>query len=288
MAKFGSNLERTQKATKMERGMAAHANSQINAPFFSGNPLANRVPAYYIGVFNVSTRSIKVKRDWAFSHQVIIPAREDGEFYSKPYILPDIKYLPDKKAGFDEISWIAMKGEFLAQDIVNVNDPYGDWHTAKTSSEGTRLSDGNNFYDRGLFWVRLATPEAEPDLEAVETAITRMEAYYQQLVRDANKFYASGPKQHDLICEPHHAAAEYFEIDAPWHRKMEGSLKSQLRSKLDVMRAAKAVKDASIGTVAKEERVGVDPTRPIPISAGAGSEEDFSDTFLTDAAQLKD
>jgi hypothetical protein len=212
----------------MGKGMGSELN-RLDQLIITGNPYANRAPLFWVGVFNVAKQPFRIHRPWVIGGVVKIEAREEGELYSKPFIIPDIVGIAKPPVGNDEIIIVPQKGEFLAQDICNMNDPFGSWKTYRPLSEATRWNDGNNYYERGLFWVKLETPDSPPDLEAVQTAIERLEKYYSFLINEANKFYTSGPKGQEMICGPHHEAAEYFlsagnDLNLPWHAVMKGGL----------------------------------------------------------------
>lgn len=228
--KYADRVERTNKSIQAERGMMDHAN-RTDELFFADDPYANRKPDYYVGIFNVSTVPMTVERGWAIGGKVVIPARKEGELYSKPYILPDMKNILSLRAGMDEVSLITMKGTFLAQDIVNTNDPNGNWKTSRPLPPNSS-NEGNNYYERGLFWVTLDTPQSEPDGEALEAAINRLDTYYNKLVTEADQMYIGGPRTQSEIGLPHRMAAEALGLeDRPWHVKLISSLASKLKAK---------------------------------------------------------
>jgi len=194
-----------------------------------GNPYAGRQPEFWVGIFNVAKQEFRIHRPWVIGGIVKLAAREEGELYSKPFVIPDIVGIPKPPMGNDEVIVVPNKGEFLAQDICNMNDPFGSWKTYRPLSEATRWNDGNNYYERGLFWCKLEAQDSPPDMAAVESAILRLEKYYTFLIQEGNKFYTSGPKGQEMICQPHHDAADYFissgnKLDLPWHAVMKGGL----------------------------------------------------------------
>jgi hypothetical protein len=210
--------------------------NHVGSLIMTADPYAKRTPDFYIGIFNVSRKEFAVPRPWAVNGVITIPARPEDGLYGKPFILRDVEATQKLQPGSDEILMIPVKGAFLAQDIVNCNDPLGDWKTYKTLNPATALNEGNNYYDRGIFWVKLASPDAEPDIEAVEAAVNRLEAYYNSLILEGNRYYSSGPKTQSLICDPHHMAADYFisagnDLELPWHQVLSGGMKSRIKAK---------------------------------------------------------
>jgi hypothetical protein len=226
------------------------------------DPYGKRQPEFYVGIFNVNTRPLTVQRQWGVGQQmgdggqasigglVTVNGRAVDDLYGKPVILRDIEHMQKLQPGSDEILLVPVGGEFLAQDLCNCNDLGGSWKTAKSLSTEQQMAAGavgNNYYERGIFWCRLATPDAEPDMEAVDAAITNLERYYQKLLEEANRLYQSGPKGQQEICDPHHEAAEYFiqagnPLDLPWHATLRGGLHGMLKKKSAADKAAGAEK----------------------------------------------
>jgi hypothetical protein len=203
-----------------------------SGPIFPTDPYAQRKPDYFVGVFNVSLKDQKVAKPWVIGGQVIIAARGKDDPYGKPFILKDVETQMARRVGGDEMYQVPVSGTFIAQDIVNPNDPFGDWRTSVPLNPATASSSGNNLYEYGVFWSKLATPESEPDDEAYVKAVERLEKTYQSLVMEADKFYQQGPKGQEQISDPHHEAAEYFELtDRSWHQVMTGSLTSKIKQK---------------------------------------------------------
>jgi hypothetical protein len=229
------NAELYQGSPRANQQSTSFANdkNRVSETFISSDPLAQRKPEFYVGIFNVSKTELKVARSWAMGGTVIIPGRQEGETYSKPFILRDMVNVAKQPDLNMEIALVPQRGEFLAQDVCNCNDPYGSWKTYRPLNAATATSEGNNYYDRGVFWCRLTAPDAEPDLDAVDFAIGRLEKYYQNLIQEANLYYSSGPKEQAKICQPHHEAADYFiesgvKLNLPWHQVLSGNLHEQL------------------------------------------------------------
>ncbi len=214
----------------------ADSKNRVDQTFITPDPNALDKPKYYIGVFNVSRTEVRIARPWVVGGMVKLAPRQQDDLYGKPFVLPDIKAFAKPSPGGDEINLIRQSGEFLAQDIVNCNDPKGNWKTYRQLNPEQRTSDGNNYYERGIFWCRIATPESEPDFEALEFAVKLLEKSYQSLIEEANIYYASGPKEQAKIGAPHREAAQYFidsglELNLPWHQTLTGGLSAKLATK---------------------------------------------------------
>ena len=228
---------------RAQQSSAALANdkNRVDQLHLVADPHAKDVPKYWVGIFNVSKTELQIARSWVIGGIVKLRPRAEGELYGPPFIIPDIVNIPKPPSSNDEIILVPFSGEWLAQDIVNCNDPNGSWKTYRPLNAATATNEGNNYYDRGIFWCRLASTDAEPDFDAVEFAIKRLENYYNGLVQEANLYYSSGPKEQSKICQPHHEAADYFissglQLELPWHQVMSGGLTQQL----DKLRKAKA------------------------------------------------
>lgn len=240
----------TQRAISMSNAKANDVN-RIDSVHLQADPYANRVPEYYVGIFNVSETELRCAKPWGkagrtsqgdSAREVVIPGREKEALYGKPYILRDVEPILRTFVGTDELSYTPTSGELLAQDLVNSNDPRGNWRTYRALNPATSFSEGNNYYERGIFWCRLSSPDAEPDMEAVEMAITRLEKYYNGLVSEARQYWSGDPKGRAFISRPHHDAAEYFQIDEPWHNMLRGV---SLNSKLAEAKAKQAAQKAA-------------------------------------------
>src|SRR5665213_741534 len=131
------SIERSSRAVANERANFEDKN-RINDISLQADPYGNRVPEYFIGIFNVSMKELRVPRPFGKSgrtsqgdtaREVVIPGRNKDDLYGKPYILRDIEPILRTLVGNDEISYIPTSGELLAQDLVNTNDPKGSGKT---------------------------------------------------------------------------------------------------------------------------------------------------------------
>lgn len=201
---------------------------------FPRDPYATRKPDYFVGIFNVAMKDREIIRSWPVGKKIVVKARSKDDFWGKPYILPDIKNIFDRKAGNPDMIVQPTDGIFLAQDVINPTQPFGNWRTSNDTSAAVRCDDNNNYYQWGLFWCKLATPESDPDPEAVDTAIERLEKTYNALLAEADQFYVSGPAGQAAIQAPHHEAADYFiqngvQIDRDWHKELTSTLRTRAR-----------------------------------------------------------
>lgn len=217
-------------------------NGLANDVVMTPDPFWDRKPDYYVGIFNVSPKQRKFSRPWGLSRDqqsgesiVIIEGRAAEDLWSKPYILKDKNPQHQLNPSTQEIHLTYQNGTFLAQDLLNCNDPWGDWKTARPVTPNMG-NEGNNYYEQGLFWCKLKTPTSDPDLDAVESAIKRLEAHYEKLLGDANQMWVGGPEKQKEIADGHHEAAEYFlatnpELEFPWHTTMTGGMMARLKSR---------------------------------------------------------
>jgi hypothetical protein len=239
MGKFAANI--TQHGFGEPGARASmrelNRNAEIKMP---AQPYAHLKPEFYVGIFNVSRKEIRIPRDWAVGGNVIIPAREEEDLYSKPYVLKAIEGIMHLPPGSVQMVVEPINGEALAQDVVNTSNPGGDWKTYRQwtkNQEDIMGAVGNNYYEKGLFWCRLETPTSDPDMEAVEFAMGCLEKNYNNLITEANLLYSSGPREQLKICAPHHEAADYFikagnDVELPWHQILQGNFKSKLKKKI--------------------------------------------------------
>jgi hypothetical protein len=232
------SIERSARAIASERARFDDEN-HLSDISLQADPYGNRTPEFYIGIFNVSMKELRVPRPFGKSgrttqgdtaREVVIPGRNKDDLYGKPFILRDIEPILRTFVGNDEISYTPTSGELLAQDVVNTNDPKGSWRTYRALNPFTAASEGNNYYDRGIFWCRLTSPDAEPDMEAVEFAIGRLEAYYNALVAEADMIWNGNPALRNQIGQPHRDAAKYLELQTEWFHTRTGPLQGKLEA----------------------------------------------------------
>jgi hypothetical protein len=200
---------------------------ETNGDFiFTGDANLRHVPEFYVGIWNVSDIEQKIERPWvspgASRKCIIIPAKLEGERYSRPFLIPDILQEPVYKAGSSEVGVRGVDGKFLAQDALNPEDMRGSWKTVRPTAEAALYNEGTNLYHLGLFWeIAGPTGENPPSEDAVRTAEKRLEATYNRLVQQANLLFMQGAKGQIEIGSLHRHAANYLRVNVPWNQQFE-------------------------------------------------------------------
>lgn len=214
-------------STPRSQRAAGVKNNEANNNFvFTGDANLRHIPEFYVGIWNVSDLEQKIERPWvtpgASRKCIIVPAKADGERYSKPFLIPDILQEPVDRAGSWELGTRGVDGKFLAQDAINPEDMRGNWRTIRPTAEAALSNEGTNLYHFGLFWD-IAGPLGEdaPSEEAVRTAEKRLEATYNRLVQAANLLFMQGAKGQIEIGSLHRHAANYLRVNVPWNQQFE-------------------------------------------------------------------
>jgi hypothetical protein len=224
-------LSDTPTARRVLGGMAKNKNENF---VFTGDANMRRIPAFYIGIWNVSDIEQKIERPWvnprpdpsapekSLGKIIIIPARGDSERYSKPFLIPDILQEPVERAGSWEVNVRGVDGKFLAQDALNPEDMRGSWKTVRPVAEAALVNEGTNLYHLGLFW-EVAGPHGDdpPSEEAITTAEKRLVATYNRLVQEANLLFMQGAPGQLRIGHLHRHAANYLRVNVPWNQQFE-------------------------------------------------------------------
>ena len=201
--------------------------NEKNANFvFTGDANLRHEPQYYVGIFNVSDMEQRIERPCVNPGRggklIIVPAKEESQRYSRPFLIPDILQEPVDRAGSWELGTRGVDGKFLAQDALNPEDPRGNWRTVRTVAEATLANEGTNLYHYGCFWETTG-PEGKdaPSEEAVNMAVKRLETTYNRLITEANTFALQGERGVALIGHLHRRAANYFGINVSWNQLYE-------------------------------------------------------------------
>jgi hypothetical protein len=193
---------------------------------FTGDANLTHQPAYWVRIWNVSDIEQRIERPWVMPGHagkiIVVPAREEGQRISKPFIIPDIVQVPVFRAGSAEMGTRGVDGKFLAQDAINPEDMKGSWRTVRTVLAASLANEGTNLYWWGLFWDR--TPGLDknvpPEEEAVAAAVKRLETNYNRLIEEAN-LLALDPKKVGEIGHTHRRAANYFGRSFNWNMRYE-------------------------------------------------------------------
>ncbi len=195
-------------------------NQQENPEYnFIGDANTIRQVQYYVHIFNVSEVEVRIERPWVsfnpagMARVIIVPPCLPGERVSKPYKIADVVQTPLRNDGTKTVTLIGNKGEFLAQDAINPEDPTGNWKTMRERGIGQSFNEGVNLYHWGLFWTRNEVPTDEE----VGTARRRLVANYNRLVNEAKMLWAGGEQKRLEIGETHRRAASHFKLEFPWN-----------------------------------------------------------------------
>lgn len=196
------------------RAMSAHANPSY---VFVGNANLDHQIQYTVKIFNVSDVEVRIERPWVNFNAsqrgkfVIVPAKREGERYSKPFVIADIVQIPIRNDSNKTVSTYGQRAEFLAQDALNPDDMQGSWKTVRPLNAGNSINQDVNLYHWGLFWTRNDVPTDEE----IATAETRLEANYNRLIDEAKMLWASDKKRE--IGTTHRRAASYFGLEFEWN-----------------------------------------------------------------------
>ena len=177
------------------------------------NAFLNRTPNYYVYIYNVSDIQHRIERPWAHP-AVIIPPCEEGEAYSRPFIIPDIvAEVQPTVGGRVSLAVNGTDGKFLAQDALHPEHPTGDWQTYIKANVANSGSFGTDLYGLGCWWSLNQDPEVDSD--EVVTARQRLEATYEGLIEQATQFSLEGEDGRKKITHMMHRAANYFHLETP-------------------------------------------------------------------------
>lgn len=187
-------------------GLMAAANPPLAIHFGSLFPKKRTKRVY---LFNLSTMEYTQSRPPNFRN-LIIPAKKEHEEFARAFSLP--QPLPVTRTSVDngvaEIVWDDARR--VMTDIINPDNlGFSPKDKAKLST-----SYGNDLSVRGVFW----SEHENPTKTELKVARRRMEDYYRGLLEQIWALTASGLGfMKGVITPEHHAAAEYFKQDLPWH-----------------------------------------------------------------------
>lgn len=207
------------------RRMTAAKHREMNDNFiFTGDANLTHTPQFWVGIFNVSDIEHRIERPWVHPQRmgqlILIPACEQDQPYGRPFIIPDIVQQKVERPGSWELGTRGVDGRFLAQDALNPEDPRGSYKTVRPVGEGLAANEGTNLYHLGCFWITATTKEElHPDQEQLDTARTRLETRYNDLIQEANLLHVQGPQGIVQIGNLHRRAANYFGLTFPWNER---------------------------------------------------------------------
>jgi hypothetical protein len=192
------------------------------------DPNIFRKVEYHVYVYSVADREIRIKRPPIFPN-LVMPAR-GKERYVKVTSLPSPLQTVDRDLNGNLIAnW--TDGRRAAMDLINPNN-WGIDQDATLAGK-TAMAVGVNNGERGVFWS-LNDPPTEEEIRKAEG---RKETYYRALLERARVTELSDPAGlQEVINKDYHLAAEYFGVEASWHRKL--STKATCRNCGEEIRSA--------------------------------------------------
>ncbi|MGH9534967.1 MAG: hypothetical protein ACRD2E_08920 [Terriglobales bacterium] len=203
------NFQSTLAAEKSRDLAASMSKDMLPVMFvdFSVDPNIDRKPDYHIYLYNIADRRHEIRKP-PLAPLIQIPACPPGTPFVCFATLPNIVNQKYVEAFTGQTLNTGYHGEALANDIVNPSNRLGtQW--ADTHDE---FSIDTDLTVRGCFWST-ENPPSNADLAKTRQ---RLETRYRGLIEQANRLLSQG-KQHE-ISEEQHEAANYFRIEAPWHR----------------------------------------------------------------------
>jgi hypothetical protein len=200
------------------RQMTALKNKEFEFPLVFPSSIEPPIDLDYskaVWTFNVSTLSQKIERPNAPGGSWIIHGRGTGEKFGRGPTFPE--YFNEITVGRGERHIRRIEGRFIAQDIINPEQPFGDIHTADPGQYrylGRNIN--TNLYDWGCFW----SGYPEPSKEELALAHRRLTGKCLSLIREAQLFWLEtrrdGDRRNAAITATHKFAAGYLDIKFEW------------------------------------------------------------------------
>lgn len=197
-------------ADPVSKAMAADKNLQ------DGNfdPNLYREPDYYIYIHSIADRPFLIAQPPLFP-RLQIPAKKPGTKYIKVCRIPQPFNQVDREGAVGDLIVRGHQAERVAQSLCNPNNQTLDQDAVPPEKQV--LGFGVDFNAQGVFWSKNEVPTDEE----IKKAEARRERYYKGLIERARVLEISDPKHLEaLINRDYHMAAEYFNIETSWHRKM--------------------------------------------------------------------
>ena len=212
--KAEGTLKPTYKITKYcDHDRSKAMNRASNAPpIFQFGHLFPTKKTQRIHIFNLSTQTFNLSRPPYFG-DITIPGVKDGEEYALAFSMPHPMPLPRTNFDDNTVEMIWEDARRLATDIVNPNNLGVNPKDPKYSDLPYSLSIGTDLTAMGVFW----SFHAVPTKTEIKVYRKRMEARYRDLLSQIWMLYISGRSIKGEISPAHHAAAEYFKQNLPWH-----------------------------------------------------------------------
>lgn len=191
--------------------------------FSANNYMMSRPPEYFVYLYNVSQQSFSVSRPPLF-REFTIPGRKDSERYALATKLPQPLMVPKGNVDSNEVDMVPTDCRRIAMDIINPDNTGTDQDAHIDSRNVT--SQGNNLGAKGVFYsmngpgATAFGGQEEPTKDEIDRAYARMEKFYTGKLDEARAMEVSDPANLSKFISPeHHAAADYFGEERPWHTK---------------------------------------------------------------------
>ena len=173
---------------------------------------------YMIYVYNILDREYVVNQPPLFP-SFHIPACKKGEKFSYT-LLPAFVNEVYNRAGTYETYTKRQDGRKAAMSLLNPSAfPSTDWANQVREWDSPDQF-GNNLNAYGVFWSLTRPDQTERLNEELAIFQKRARGTMQQVVRDAERYFAEGGPSLRQIGVIHHFAADYLGISAPWHTPM--------------------------------------------------------------------
>lgn len=194
--------------------VAKSLGADLNLRDGSFDPNLYREPDYFVYIYTISEREFLISQPPLFP-RLLIPAKNNGERVRLCYKIPHPFQQVEREGAIGDFIVRGHKAEQVAQSLLNPNN-----HSLNQDAippEKAVLGFGVDLNAQGVFWSR----NNPPTPEEIRAAENRRERYYRQLVERARVLEISNPKQLEAsINQDYHMAAEYFNIETSWHKKM--------------------------------------------------------------------
>ena len=185
--------------------------NNIDWNFSTADYMLSRPADFFVYLFNIAKQEYKISR-LPIIKEMIIPARKEGEKYSRVTKLPSPMKLPKGNVDSNDIDIVVLDGRRMAMDIINPDNLSLDQDAVITGS----FSVGQNMGRLGVFW----SLNEEPTEAELAAATKRLEAHYRSLLTEARSVETSNPQALPAVLTPTlHAAADYFHETFNWHKK---------------------------------------------------------------------
>ena len=186
-------------------------NFQFN--FNVNDYLLSRKPEYFVYLYNVSEQAYEVSRP-PIALKIKIPGRKVGEKYALAGQFPQPIWIPESTPDKPDLSVVPQDAKRFAMDICNPENLGLDQDAVPDARFA--LSSGANLGKKGVFWS-LNNPPTEQE---INSAVNRMEKYYEYLLQEADAVAVASPQTLQLTLTPeHHTACDYFGMERTWHGK---------------------------------------------------------------------